>query len=582
MSFLGNLSSTPKVRVYISVTPGVGLEMIQLDLAGGAVANYAVRNLTYNETSRDIADYESFKQAVSEMYEELGINPKCEVVVNMPLVSFGTMQLGLLLPNDAITGAIQSEIEQTYIFRRVEGAIAWQDAPTTSVSSTPTSGKETRQVLYSAIQQPVVENLSRALAELGSVLVGIETSLTSTLRALEYMGVTSVQMQPNITWNLMIINSIGYSLVSMSGRNVVDYYEEPLAIKSFEGDEIYNAINQSAQIALMSYPANYLFIVSDTDQVSASLLATKLQTSSSVDTLENNSFKKQESLIPVSLNVLQSYAPKISLQAIGCALADVSDFPLKFNFLSGNLKSTTEPTYTFTVGEQEITLTPSSAMKIVGILAAIVLVIFGGLAYLILPNLISTTQQKATEIEDKLNKINEEISTYDTSGTETEFNVKNEVEKGVQGNRAKLMNYVASGEAIPKTVWLTYFMTQGNGLVDIKGVSTNVEDVYVFFKNMRDSLIGTKLRLQKLEMETSSIEAAIFGNNSQNYSFEITNMTDDQLSALLKAVSGSNAQQQGAEGAAANQSSNSTATDAGNNGAGVPQSGLLGTEPINQ
>ncbi len=582
MSFLGNLSSTPKVRVYISVTPGVGLEMIQLDLAGGAVANYAVRDLTYNETSRDIADYESFKQAVSEMYEELGINPKCEVVVNMPLVSFGTMQLGLLLPNDAITGAIQSEIEQTYIFRRVEGAIAWQDAPTTSVSSTPTSGKETRQVLYSAIQQPVVENLSRALAELGSVLVGIETSLTSTLRALEYMGVTSVQMQPNITWNLMIINSIGYSLVSMSGRNVVDYYEEPLAIKSFEGDEIYNAINQSAQIALMSYPANYLFIVSDTDQVSASLLATKLQTSSSVDTLENNSFKKQESLIPVSLNVLQSYAPKISLQAIGCALADVSDFPLKFNFLSGNLKSTTEPTYTFTVGEQEITLTPSSAMKIVGILAAIVLVIFGGLAYLILPNLISTTQQKATEIEDKLNKINEEISTYDTSGTETEFNVKNEVEKGVQGNRAKLMNYVASGEAIPKTVWLTYFMTQGNGLVDIKGVSTNVEDVYVFFKNMRDSLIGTKLRLQKLEMETSSIEAAIFGNNSQNYSFEITNMTDDQLSALLKAVSGSNAQQQGAEGAAANQSSNSTATDAGNNGAGVPQSGLLGTEPINQ
>ena len=116
MSFLGNLSSTPKVRVYISVTPGVGLEMIQLDLAGGAVANYAVRDLTYNETSRDIADYESFKQAVSEMYEELGINPKCEVVVNMPLVSFGTMQLGLLLPNDAITGAIQSEIEQTYIF----------------------------------------------------------------------------------------------------------------------------------------------------------------------------------------------------------------------------------------------------------------------------------------------------------------------------------------------------------------------------------------------------------------------------------------------------------------------------------
>ncbi len=579
MSFLGNLSSTPKTRVYISVTPGVGLEMIQLDLAGGAVANYAVRDLAYNETSRDIADYEAFKQAVSEMYEELGVNPKCEVVVNMPLVSFGTMQLGLLLPNDAITGAIQSEIEQTYIFRRVEGAIAWQDAPSTSAN---TPGKETRQILYSAIQQPVVENLSNALTELGSVLVGIETSLTSTLRALEYMGVTSTQMQPNTTWNLMIVNSIGYSLVSLSGRNVVDYYEEPLAIKSFEGDEIYNAINQSAQIALMSYPANYLFIVSDTDQVSASLLASKIQTSSTVDMLENNSFKKQESLIPVSLNVLQSYASKISLQAIGCALADVSDFPLKFNFLTGSLKLTAEPTYTFTVGEQEITLTPSSAMKIVGILAGIIIVIFGGLSYLILPNLISATQNSATEIEDKLAAVDKEISTYDTSNIETAFNVKTEVEKGVQGNRAKLMNYVAAGEAIPKTVWLTYFMTQGNGLVDIKGVSTNVEDVYVFFKNMRDSLIGTKLRLQKLEMETSSVEAAIFGNNSQNYTFEITNMTNDQLNALLQTVTGNNAQP-GSEAGAPNASAPAnTAAPAADNGTAVPQSGLLSNEPINQ
>ena len=396
------------------------------------------------------------------------------------------------------------------------------------------------------------------------------------------MGVTSTQMQPNTTWNLMIVNSIGYSLVSLSGRNVVDYYEEPLAIKSFEGDEIYNAINQSAQIALMSYPANYLFIVSDTDQVSASLLASKIQTSSTVDMLENNSFKKQESLIPVSLNVLQSYASKISLQAIGCALADVSDFPLKFNFLTGSLKLTAEPTYTFTVGEQEITLTPSSAMKIVGILAGIIIVIFGGLSYLILPNLISATQNSATEIEDKLAAVDKEISTYDTSNIETAFNVKTEVEKGVQGNRAKLMNYVAAGEAIPKTVWLTYFMTQGNGLVDIKGVSTNVEDVYVFFKNMRDSLIGTKLRLQKLEMETSSVEAAIFGNNSQNYTFEITNMTNDQLNALLQTVTGNNAQP-GSEAGAPNASAPAnTAAPAADNGTAVPQSGLLSNEPINQ
>lgn len=44
------------------------------------------------------------------------------------------------------------------------------------------------------------------------------------------------------------------------------------------------------------------------------------------------------------------------------------------------------------------------------------------------------------------------------------------------------MNYSAIGQSIPETVWITYFMTQDSGLVDIKGASTNVEDIYVFFK----------------------------------------------------------------------------------------------------
>ena len=75
-------------------------------------------------------------------------------------------------------------------------------------------------------------------------------------------------------------------------------------------------------------------------------------------------------------------------------------------------------------------------------------------------------------------------------------------------------------------------MTQGDGLVDIKGVSTDVSAVYVFFKNMRDSLIGTKLKLQKLEMDSQSVDAAVSGAGG-NYVFEITNMTEDQLSSLF-------------------------------------------------
>ena len=568
MSFLGNLSSGgAKPRVYISVTPGVGVEMIQLDYATATVAKYAVRDIGYDEVSRDITDYEGFRDAVPDMCQELGVDPKCEAIVNMPLVSFGLMQFPLLLPDSSITGGIQSEAEQSYIFRRAEPAIVWQDLP--MAGDGQGQGNESRQVVYSAIQKSVISGLGQALASIGMSLIGVENSLTSTLRALDFAGYTSTQMQPNVTWNLMILNATGYSIVTMSGKTVTDYYEEPLAIKSFEGEEIYNAINQSAQIALMSCPANYLFILSDTDQISASLLASKLQTQSSVTVLENNSFKKQASIIPAGLEVLQTQASKISLQAVGAALADYSEYPLNLRFEGTASAAGVEQTCTFTIGDKEITLTPNAAMKIVGIIAAVLIIPIALLSFLIMPKLVESSQAKLDTANNDIQTIDAEIAKYKESQSTSVFNLKAEVERGIKGNRSKLMNYVAAGDAIPKTVWLTYFMTQGDGLVDIKGVSSNVEDVYVFFKNMRDSLIGTKLRLQKLEMVTDSVDDAITSSGNSNYSFEITNMTEDQLSALMSTTQSNDENKQQSQQQKQNPTPNNP-----------PQSGLLSQQPI--
>ena len=330
-NFLAKLGAGSKDTIYLSVTPGVGLEMCQIDQQSKSVKAYAVRDLAYNETSRDITDYEAFKKAVAEMFEELKINPKCNVVVNMPLVSLGTMSFPLLLADDAIATGIISEVEQTYIFRRMEPSVAWQD-----INSASNAGSDNRKILYSAIQQAVIDNINGALSSLGATLAGIEVSLASYLRGLDYAGYTTAQMQDNVTWNLMVISSNGYSLTSLVGKNVVDYYEEPLAIKTFEGDDIYNAIVTSAQITLMSYPANYLFIISETDQVSAELLSKKIQGGGVVDFLENNSFKKHE-VLPVSLDILPDNVLKISLQAIGCATSNIANYPLKFNFLGNNV-----------------------------------------------------------------------------------------------------------------------------------------------------------------------------------------------------------------------------------------------------
>ncbi|HIS35060.1 TPA: PilN domain-containing protein [Candidatus Scatousia excrementigallinarum] len=571
---LSQFGGSSQEYVFLSVTPGVGLEMCQLDVTTSpkSVKAYAVRELAYNETSKDIADYEVFKNAVADMYDELKINPKCNVVVNIPLVSMGTMNLPLILSDDALLVSITSEVEQTYIFRRMEPTIAWQDVNVNQST-------DSRKILYSAVQAPVIENIKTALATLGSTLIGVDVSVASYLRALDFTGLTTAQMQDNITWNLMIVNSTGYSLVSLVGKTVVDYYEEPLAIKTFEGDDIYNAINASAQITLMSYPANYLYIISETDMVSAELLASKIQGAGTIDFFENNTFKKHE-VMPVSLDVLPDNVLKISMQAIGVAATNYSNFPLKFDFIKeakaskgGGLLagSSSEPPVPITIGDKTFEITPSAATTIATVLLVAIGVPFALLAFVLLPKVEADKQQaldavtiKAQELDDQVSKIDQEQS---NTGS---FDLKGEVDVVLKNNRSKLMSYSAVGESIPNTVWITYFMTQGDGLVDIKGAATNVEDIYVFFKNMKDSLINTKLRLQKLEMQSGSVDDLLSSSGSQNYEFEITNMTTDQLSALFGKLKGE-------DGKSEDPNAPASADNKDGKGQG---NGLLGNTPI--
>lgn len=531
-----------KEYVFLSITPGVGLEMCQLDVTTSpkSVKAYAVRELAYNETSKDIADYDAFKNAVSEMYDELNINPKCNVIVNIPLVAMGTMNLPLILSDDQMLVSITSEVEQTYIFRRMEPTIAWQDVNVNQ-------NTDSRKILYAAVQAPVIENIKAALATLGSTLVDIDVSVVSYLRALDFTGLTTAQMQDNVTWNLMIVNSTGYSLVSLVGKTVVDYYEEPLAIKTFEGDDIYNAINASAQITLMSYPANYLYIISETDMVSAELLASKIQGAGTIDFFENNTFKKHE-VMPVSLDVLPDNVLKISMQIIGVAATNYSHFPLDFQFVKlattskggGFLAgSSTEAPVPITIGDKTFEITPSTATT----LATILLAIIGGTmaltSFVLLPKVEATKQQALDAVTIKAQELDQQVSKLDQEQSTTgSFDLKGEVDLVLKNNRSKLMSYSAIGQAIPETVWVTYFMAQGDGLVDIKGAATNVEDVYVFFKNMKDSLINTKLKLQKLEMQSGTVDDLVSTSGSQNYEFEITNMTAEQLSALFGKATG--------------------------------------------
>ena len=526
-SILAQLGVGSKDTTYLSITPGVGLELIQIDISSRSIKNYAFRTWEYNEALRELSDIQGFKNAVTELFEELKIPLKSNVVLNLPMVFFGSKELPLLLADDAVTEALTSEVEQSYIFKRYEPVISWADA-------TSTQSGDLRKLFYSAIQKNVIDDIKAALNELGITLAGIEISLISMLKALAFTGLATEQMKDNVSWNLMLISQNGYSICSLIGKNIVDYYEEPLAIKSFEGDEIYNAINASAQITLMSYPANYLYVISETDMVSAELLSKRLQTDGIVNFWENNSFKKQDPL-PVSLEVLEETAHKISLEAIGVAVSSSVSLPIKFNFLGsssseGLMDDPNEPVHVV-LGSNEFDISPNAARN-VAVAIALVLLIPAILAFVGVPMVVNQKQALLDEVTTKLQQTDAEIKRLqEEQNKQNDFDVNAEIKKVMENNRSKLMAYTALGEAVPKKLWVTYFVAKDDGKFDIKGDSSNVEDIYLFFRNMKDSLINTKLRLHKLEMKSNSVDDAVTidPNQPTDYEFEVTNMTASEL-----------------------------------------------------
>lgn len=529
-SVLSKLGVGSRETVYMSVTPGVGLELIQLDMASKSVKNYAYRPLEYNESLREIPDMDLFKAAVQELFEELKISMKSNVILNLPLVLLGSKELPLIIGEDSITEALTSEVEQSYIFKRYDPVISWVD-------SNVTQSGDVRKFFYSAIQKHIIENINQVFESLGLTLAGIDVSLTSILKALAFSGVAADQMRDGVPWNLMIVNQNGYSICSLLGKNVIDYYEEPLAIKSFEGDEIYNAINASAQISLMSFPANYISIISETDLVSAELLASRLQFDGVVNYLENNDYKKQD-IVPVNLEILEENAHKISLEAIGVAAGNAVDIPLKFNFVSGNAGDgvsldPNEPIHVV-LGGYEFEVSPNAARNVALVISFIILLPV--LALMILfPMLAKQSQAKIDNLNMQIKTVEAQIDKFAGDENSQNFDVNNEIKRVLKNNRTKLMSYTAVGVSVPKKLWLTYFSAKDDGKIDIKGEAVNVEDVYVFYKNMKDYMIDTQLRLHKLELKSDSVDDAVMSDVvPSEYQFELTNMSEAELTPIVQ------------------------------------------------
>ena len=528
---LSQLGANTKITVGVAMSPGIGLEMIEINPKTKTIEKYACKPLDYDYSKREIADYDQFREVLISLFDDLKINRKSNIVLTLPSVHYGLISLPTALGDEGVTNALVSEVEQaSYIFKRQDPVISWTDAY-------PAGDKDNREILYGAIQQAAIDEINAACVEIGCTLVAIETAQNSLLKTLEFNNLADEHMAPNTTWNLMVINPNSYSMITLNGKSVIEYREEPLALRSFVGDEIYEAIISSAQLTLQTIPSNYLYIVSETDMVSAEVLSMKIPFDGNIKFLESNKYV-QNPLMQASYNILPNQVLKITPEAIGSGIYLISQFPFKFNLLGkGNeeLAVLQEVAPKIRVGNTEIELTSAFVKKIAAI-AALILLVPTGILFAIMNQLNTQNQEKLNSINQQLEADKAELANFEDIDKKDTFDSKLEINNIQSINRTKLIYYTAIGTNIPPNTWLIYLRIFGDRKIDIIGRSTNVENVYTFYKNMKMSVIDSDLRLNRLEMSADSVGNLVVEDlNSIKptfYEFEITNLTDEELNKL--------------------------------------------------
>ncbi len=504
------------IVVGVSVTPETGLEVAQIDFASQTVLRYGVRPLEYDINKREISDIDIFKESLQELFSELQIPKGAEIVLNIPTVVFKVNDYPAALDEAQLTTAIDEDLAENPLFGEQEPAI--------SATLMPNSTIQFNKIAYIAAQKSQLIEIAMSLKEWGYKLIAIDESINSVLRALILKE--RINVEPDVNWILMIVESFCCRIISMSGRNYVDSFEEKISIGAVLGDaENYSTVINTVTPVLKNLPSKYLCVVSKTNIISAELLASKLTYSAPIIHQEANSYSK-EAFMDIAPSVDESFAPTISLDIIGTAI--YQDFlPLTqvnfnlYNKTLGDIYINEQPPE-FMFAGRRIVLSIETLIKLFIPLAILIIVptVFG---YLYLTNIINTHNNTIAEIDQKIASIDKFLKENNDISADL-FDEGDEIRVGLGHNKNIYSYYTIVGTEIPKKLWLTHLKLSEK--TTIEGQADNLESVYAFFRSIKDYNPNSDIKLQKLGLATNSKPEVI--ESSEGAEFD----TDSILTSL--------------------------------------------------
>ncbi len=498
-----------KIHVGISLSVNNFIELVCVDKNSKNVTRYASGNIKYNNAIREIIDFDEFQEVVESLFEEAGLDPKeCSVTLNLPNVHFGISTLETAADTPYIIENLQSELEDLYIFKRNE--------PVISYSFINSADKDHPKIIYSAIQTNVIGRIIEIFDNMQADLVRIDNSISSLLKSLQYCDRFSRYFEKSQNTAVLLITPNSYHMFYMNANNVVDYVEEPIAIKSFSIDELYTNISKTAIEMLEKHSPSSLLIISETDEVKSELMSSRINFSGDVDCV-NKSVNNSEKFIEVlssGSEIDENMISYLTIEAVGAAVADYAEYPLNINFMPlERINPNLVEVFGYEVDFYRFLLILAG----VAVLGAVV---FG----LILK---SFFQSRIDSVNDSNRTKQEEIQVFQRKTTANleggKKNIFPTLKKIVDNNTAVITAYNLLSTDIPENVYIKKFVTNSEGGIGILGEAKTSDLAETFA-----SRLGAKN--QDLTLSKISINSAndlLPSKMAEGFTFEIKTKSVD-------------------------------------------------------
>ena len=521
--------------VGVSLTPGIGLEAVLIDRAHNQIVNYGKRDVAYNYATREIADKIQFVHELSGLLkEDLKLPEKTPVYFVLPNILFDFMEYPPEINADGLSMMVLSKAEEFYLFKKEEPQSGWCELKNKGDASQ-------KRIVYTSFQQSVIDELKEVVEEnLKYTLAGVESAYSATLRGLYVSGRLEEVLLEESPWTLMLINGNSFTLFNMEVDNLISYHEVPLALKSFSMEEAYQAITSSASQLLLNFPASKLYIVSQTDEISAEVLQRELKFNKEIVAINSNRYTKE----PVFINFSSENYERtktLTLSVLGAAVPRSVNFHLTINVLQ-NVDDFSSGIYRIPLNGKVYEITSEQITKCaLGIIFFVL--IAAGLLCAGFSVLGMQAKNEADAIESKLAATKQELEGLSkVEEKKPEVDMSSVIDEVASMNVNAINYYDSIAADIPKNVWLTKYYNKGGDKIVVRGVAENISDIYEYFKNLKILVPQSNIKLVELKVVTANDggEENKNGNEENNsedilkdlnvnattarlYSFEISN-----------------------------------------------------------